>query len=84
LKCTSSRGKARSLAAEAWVASPAQAVGVVGIFVAGDDLIDALPQQCQRVVAYAVGMPRIAEASSHLGGQMMALIKRSQRIYREL
>ena len=56
----------------------AQAVGVVGIFVAGDNLIDALPQQGQRVVAYAVVMPRIAEASGHLAGQMMALIKRSQ------
>jgi 6-phosphogluconate dehydrogenase len=30
----------------------AQTVGVVGIFVAGDNLIDALPQQGQRVVAY--------------------------------
>jgi hypothetical protein len=46
----------------------AQAVGVVGIFVAGDNLIDALPQQRQRVVAYAVVVPRIAETSGHLAG----------------
>ena len=32
----------------------AQAVGVVGVFVSGDDLIDALPQQCQRVVVDAL------------------------------
>ena len=46
----------------------AQAVGIVGIFVAGDNLIDALPQQRQRVVAYAVVVPRIAETSGHLAG----------------
>jgi len=55
------------------------AVAVVGIFVASNNLIDALPQQRQRVVAYTVVMPRIAEASGHLVGQMMALIEGSQR-----
>ena len=46
----------------------AQAVGIVGIFVASDNLIDALPQQRQRVVAYAVVVPRIVETSGHLAG----------------
>jgi len=55
------------------------AVAVVGIFVASNNLIDALRQQRQRVVAYTVVMPRIAEASGHLVGQMMALIEGSQR-----
>ena len=32
----------------------AQTVGVVGVFVAGDDLIDALPQQGQRVMTDAI------------------------------
>ncbi len=30
-----------------------QTVGIVGVFVAGHDLIDALPQQGQRVMAHA-------------------------------
>jgi hypothetical protein len=41
----------------------AQTVGVVGIFVAGDNLINALPQQHQRIMMQAVVLPRIAEAS---------------------
>jgi hypothetical protein len=57
----------------------AQAVGVVGVFVAGDDLIDALPQQGQRVVLHAVGMPRIGEWRGPVSGQMMALIEGAQR-----
>ena len=39
----------------------AQTVGVVGIFVAGHDLIDALPQQRQRVMAYPFVIARVAE-----------------------
>jgi len=35
----------------------AQTVGVVGIFVAGDDLIDTLPQQGLRVVTHAILLP---------------------------
>jgi hypothetical protein len=42
-------------------------------------LIEALPQQGQYVVAYAVVMPRIAKASGQLVGQIMALIECSQR-----
>ena len=38
-----------------------QAVGVVGVFVSGDDLVEALPQQRQRVVLNAIAVPRIAE-----------------------
>ena len=57
----------------------AQTVGVVGIFVAGHDLIDALPQQRQRVMAQAVVLPRIAEPRGQVAGQMMALIEGAQR-----
>ena len=56
----------------------AQTVGVVGVFVAGDDLIDALPQQRERVVTHAVVLPRIAEACGPVAGQMMALIEGAQ------
>jgi hypothetical protein len=31
-----------------------QAVGAIGVFVAGDDLMDTLPRQCQRVVMDAI------------------------------
>ena len=37
----------------------AQAVGIVGVLVAGDDLIDALPQQRQRVVPDALLPARV-------------------------
>jgi hypothetical protein len=56
----------------------AQAVGVVGVFVAGDDLIDAVPQQGQRIMMYAVGMPGIAKRRGPIAGQMMALIEGAQ------
>ena len=56
----------------------AQTVGVVGIFVAGDDLIDTLPQQHQRVVVHAILLPRIAEPSGQLTGEMMTLIEGAQ------
>ena len=41
----------------------AQAIGVVGIFVAGHDLVDALPQQLQRIMAHPFVISRIAEQS---------------------
>jgi hypothetical protein len=56
----------------------AQTIGVVGIFVAGDDLIDALPQQRQRVMTHAVILARIAQACSPVAGQTMALIEGTQ------
>ena len=56
----------------------AQTVGVVGIFVAGDDLIDALPQQGQCIVLHAILMPRIAESLGPVPRQMMALIEGAQ------
>jgi len=37
----------------------AQAVGIVGVLVAGDDLVDALPQQRQRVVLDALLPARV-------------------------
>jgi len=57
----------------------AQTVGVVGIFVAGDNLINALPQQPQRIMMQAVVLSWIAEASGPVTSQMMALIEGSQR-----
>ena len=57
----------------------AQAVGVVGVFVSGNDLVDALPQQGQRVVADTIVLPRIAEGCGQIAGQMMALVKGPQR-----
>jgi hypothetical protein len=53
----------------------AQAVGIVGIFVAGDDLVDALSQQFERVVTDALVLPRIAEQRGQIAGQMMALVE---------
>jgi hypothetical protein len=38
-----------------------QTVGIVGVFVARDDLVDALPQQLQRVMAYPFLLSRITE-----------------------
>jgi hypothetical protein len=56
----------------------AQPVGVVGVFVSGDDLVEALPQQRQRVVLNAIAVPRIAEQLGQITGQTMALIKSPQ------
>ena len=39
----------------------AQAIGVVGVFIAGHDLIDALSQQHQRVMAYPFAISRVTE-----------------------
>ena len=57
----------------------AQTVGIVGIFVAGDDLVDALSQQFQRVMTDAVVLPRIAEQRGQIAGQMMALVEGAQQ-----
>lgn len=46
----------------------AQAVGVVGVLVAGHDLVEALAQQEQRVVADAVLLTRIAKLSGPVPG----------------
>ena len=56
-----------------------QAVGIVGVFVAGDDLVDALPQQGQRVMAHAIIIARVAEQCGPVAGQMMPLVKSAQR-----
>jgi len=56
-----------------------QTVGIVGVFVSGHDLIDALPQQAQAVVLDAVVLAGIAKKLGPIAGQMMALIKSSQR-----
>ena len=57
----------------------AQTVGIVGIFVAGDDLVDALPQQRQRVMAHAFIFSRVAEQCGQIAGQMMAFVESAQR-----
>jgi len=56
-----------------------QTVGIVGVFIPGDDLIDALPQQGQRIMTHAVLLARIAETRGQPAGQMMALIEGAQR-----
>ena len=56
-----------------------QTVGIVGVFVAGDDLVDALPQQRQRVMTNAILISRIAEQLGPVAGQMMALVEGPQR-----
>ena len=57
----------------------AQAVGIVGVFVARDDLVDALPQQRQRVMAHPFLLSRITEELDQVAGQMMAFVKSAQR-----
>ena len=54
-------------------------MGVVGIFVAGHDLIEALPQQGLRVVMNAIVLSRVAEPGGPIAGKLMALIERAQR-----
>ena len=51
----------------------AQTIGVVGVFVSGDDLIKALPQQGQRIMAQAVGLPRIGEELQKLRDVVVSL-----------
>jgi len=38
----------------------AQTIGIVGVFISGHDLVDALPQQGQRIMAQTVVLSRIA------------------------
>ena len=57
----------------------AQAIGVVGVFIAGHDLIDALSQQRQRVMAYPFVMSRVTEELDPGAGQTMAFVKGAQR-----
>ena len=56
-----------------------QTIGIVGVFVARHDLIEALPQQGQGIVLHAVVLTRIAEKLGQVTGQMMALIEGPQR-----
>ena len=56
----------------------AQTISVIGVFVSGDDLIDALPQQRRRIVLYAVHLTRVAEVFGPIPRQMMALIEGAQ------
>ena len=56
-----------------------QAIGVVGVFIAGHDLIDALSQQSQREMAYPFVISRVAEELDPVAGQTMAFVKSTQR-----
>jgi hypothetical protein len=51
----------------------------VTVSVASHDLINALPQQLQRIMAYPLVVSRIAEECGPVAGQMMALVKGPQR-----
>src|SRR5437667_94394 len=57
----------------------AQTIGIIGVFGAGDDLIDALPQQRWRIVLHALFLTWVAEAFGPVPSQMMALIEGAQR-----
>ena len=56
-----------------------QPVGVVGVFVAGNDLVDALAEQEQRVVAPPLTVAAVAEPLGQVAGQMMAFVEGPQR-----
>ena len=57
----------------------AQAIGVVGVFIACHDLIDALSQQRQRVMAYPFVISRVTEGLDPGAGQTMAFVESAQR-----
>src|ERR1017187_7140430 len=65
-----------------WRVLPAAESGLraqcVSQFLVGDDLINALPQQGQRIMAHAVILTRIAQAYGPVAGQMMPLIEGAQ------
>src|SRR5262249_24606473 len=52
-----------------------QTIGVIGVFIAGDNLIEALPQQGLRVVLHPVLLAPITEESGPILAEMMTLIK---------
>jgi hypothetical protein len=49
------------------------------IYIAGHDLIDALSQQRQRVMAYPFVVSRITEELDPVAGQMLTFVKSPQR-----
>jgi hypothetical protein len=57
----------------------AQTIGVVGVFIAGDNLIEALPPKGSRVMPESVLLSPITENSGPIMAQMMTLIKSAQR-----
>jgi len=56
----------------------AQTIGVFGILVSRNGLIDALPQQHRRIVLHALRLTPVAEAFGPVPSQMMALIEGAQ------
>jgi hypothetical protein len=57
----------------------AHTIGIVGVFIAGDNLIEALPQKRPRVMPESVLLSPITEDSGPIMAQMMTLIKSPQR-----
>jgi hypothetical protein len=57
----------------------AQAVGVIGVFIAGHDLIETLPQQGPGAMLRALRVAGIGQPRRLVAGQMMALIESTQR-----
>jgi hypothetical protein len=55
-----------------------QTVGVVGVFISRDDLVEALPQERQGIMLNALVLTRIAEKLGQVTSQMMALIEGAQ------
>src|ERR1700720_3233741 len=55
-----------------------QAVGIVGVLVAGDNLVDALTQQRQRLVLHALLLTQVTEQRGPVASQMMTLIEGPQ------
>jgi hypothetical protein len=56
----------------------AETIGIIGVFVAGHDLVQPLPQQRQAAVPNAAALPGIAEVLSQFLRQSMALIEGTQ------
>lgn len=56
-----------------------QTIRIVCVFVTGQDLIDALPQQQERVMAQPFIISPIAEELDQVAGQVMAFVKSPQR-----
>jgi hypothetical protein len=55
-----------------------QTIGVVGILIAGDNLIEALPQQGSGVMPHPLLLSAIPEESGPIVAQMMTLVEGPQ------
>jgi hypothetical protein len=55
-----------------------QRIAVVGVFVAGDSLIEALPKQGQRIMLDLALLLRITEESRPVAAQLMMRVKAAE------